>query len=46
MLDSIVPLVSEAVDLLPACSAGRSRVEETPDYFPFIRADVRGLDAR
>ncbi len=46
MLDNIIQSVSEAVDLLPPDSAGRARVEETRDYFAFIREDARELDAR
>ena len=46
MLDRIIESVQEAVDLLPAGSAGRARVEETRDYFTFIREDARALDRR
>ena len=46
LLDTIIDSVSQAVDLLPPGSAGRARVEETRDYFAFIRDDARGLDAR
>ena len=45
-LDHIVEAVGEAVELLPPGSAGRARVEETRDYFTFIREDARGLDQR
>ena len=46
MLDLIIDSVQDAVDMLPADSAGRARVEETKDYFTFIRQDARGLDER
>lgn len=46
MLDRIIESVQDAVDLLPAGSAGRARVEETRDYFTFIREDARALDHR
>jgi DNA-binding transcriptional regulator GbsR (MarR family) len=46
MLDRIIETVGEAVELLPPGSAGRARVEETRDYFTFIREDARGLDQR
>ena len=46
MLDRIIESVQDAVDLLPAGSAGRGPVEETRDYFTFIREDARGLDGR
>jgi DNA-binding transcriptional regulator GbsR (MarR family) len=46
MLDRIIESVHDAVDLLPPGSAGRARVEETRDYFTFIREDTRGLDER
>jgi DNA-binding transcriptional regulator GbsR (MarR family) len=46
MLDRIIETVGEAVELLPPCSAGRARVEETRQYFTFIREDARGLDQR
>ena len=46
MLDRIIESVHDAVDLLPPGSAGRARVEETRDYFTFIRDDARGLDER
>jgi len=46
MLDRIIDSVAEAAELLPPGSAGRARVEETRDYFTFIRDDARGLDER
>ena len=46
MLDRIIETVGEAVELLPPGSAGRARVEETRQYFTFIREDARGLDQR
>jgi DNA-binding transcriptional regulator GbsR (MarR family) len=46
MLDGIIESVNAAVDLLPPGSAGRARVEETRDYFTFIREDARGLTER
>jgi DNA-binding transcriptional regulator GbsR (MarR family) len=46
LLDRIVTSLQEAGDLLPPGSAGRARVEETKDYFTFIREDARGLDQR
>jgi len=46
MLDRIIESVQEAVELLPRHSAGRTRVEETRDYFTFIREDSQGLDER
>ena len=46
MLDRIIESVGEAVELLPPGSAGRARVEETRDYFTFIREDARELDER
>ena len=46
MLDRIIESVHDAVDLLPPGSAGRARVEETRDYFTFIRDDARGLEER
>ena len=46
MLDNIIQSVSEAVDLLPPRFGRSSRVEETRDYFAFIREDARELDAR
>jgi DNA-binding transcriptional regulator GbsR (MarR family) len=46
MLDRIIESVAEAADLLPTSSAGRARVEETRDYFTFIREDARELDQR
>lgn len=46
LLDHIIVSVREAAELLPAGSAGRARVEETRDYFTFIRDDARGLDER
>ena len=46
MLDHIIESVAEAVDMLPPGSAGRARVDETRDYFTFVREDARGLDAR
>lgn len=46
MLNQIVQSVTEAATLLPAGSIGRSRVEETRDYFAFIREDARSLDDR
>jgi DNA-binding transcriptional regulator GbsR (MarR family) len=46
MLDTIVQSVSEAVELLPHHSDGRARVQETLDYFTFIRDDARELNAR
>ena len=46
LLDRIIESVNDAVDLLPAGSAGRARVEETRDYFTFVREDARGLDER
>lgn len=46
LLDRIIESVQEAVDLLAPHSAGRDRVEETRDYFTFIREDARGLDER
>ena len=45
-LDRIVEAVGEAVELLPPGSAGRARVEETKDYFTFIREDARRIDQR
>lgn len=46
LLDQIIESVAEAVELLPPGSAGRGRVEETRDYFTFIREDARRLDER
>jgi DNA-binding transcriptional regulator GbsR (MarR family) len=46
LLDRIVEHVQEAVELLPPGSAGRARVEETRDYFTFVREDVQQLDQR
>ena len=46
MLDRIIESIHDAVDLLPPSSAGRARVEETRDYFTFIREDAQGLDER
>ena len=46
MLDGIIESVNAAVELLPPGSAGRARVEETRDYFTFIREDARGLTER
>ncbi len=46
MVDRIIESVEEAVQLLPPGSAGRARVEETRDYFRFVREDARGLDER
>ena len=46
MLDRIIDSVHDAVSLLPPGSAGRARVEETRDYFTFIREDAQGLDQR
>jgi DNA-binding transcriptional regulator GbsR (MarR family) len=46
MLDRIIESVHDAATLLPAGSAGRARVEETKDYFTFIREDTQGLDER
>ena len=46
LLDRIIESVHDAEDLLPPGSAGRARVEETRDYFTFIRDDARGLDER
>jgi DNA-binding transcriptional regulator GbsR (MarR family) len=45
-LDRIIESVHEAANLLPPGSDGRARVEETRDYFTFIREDARGLDER
>lgn len=46
LLDRIIESIAEAVDMLHPGSAGRVRVEETRDYFAFIREDARGLDER
>jgi DNA-binding transcriptional regulator GbsR (MarR family) len=46
VLDHIIESVAKAVDLLPPGSAGRARVDETRDYFTFVREDARGLAAR
>lgn len=46
MLDRIIESIHDAVELLPPGSAGRTRVEETREYFTFIREDARGLDER
>jgi DNA-binding transcriptional regulator GbsR (MarR family) len=46
MLDRIIESIHDAVDLLPPDSAGRARVEETREYFTFIREDTRRLDKR
>lgn len=46
MLDGLIASVTEAVHLLPPGSAGRARVEETRDFFTFVREDARGVDAR
>lgn len=46
LLDHIIESVQEAVELLPPGSAGRARVEETWDYFTFIREDSERLDER
>jgi DNA-binding transcriptional regulator GbsR (MarR family) len=46
LLDHIVESVAEAAELLPSGSAGRARVEETRDYFIFIREDASELDQR
>ena len=46
VLDRIIESVHDAVELLPSGSAGRARVEETRDYFTFIRDDARRLDER
>lgn len=46
LLDRIVEQVQEAVDLLPEGSPGRARVEETRDYFTFVRDDVQQLTQR
>jgi len=46
MVDRIIESVQDAMDLLPPGSAGRARVEETRDYFRFIREDAHGLDER
>lgn len=46
LLDQIIVSVREAAELLPPDSAGRARVEETQDYFTFIREDARGLEER
>lgn len=46
LLDRIVESIQESVDLLPPGSAGRARVEETKDYFTFIREDSQGLGER
>ena len=45
-LDLIIESMHDAVELLARGSAGRARVEETEDYFTFIREDARGLDQR
>jgi DNA-binding transcriptional regulator GbsR (MarR family) len=45
-LDRIIEAIHEAAQLLPPGSAGRARVEETEDYFTFVREDARELDAR
>ena len=45
-LDRIIESIDLAVHLLPPGSAGRVRVEETRDYFTFIREDAHGLDER
>jgi DNA-binding transcriptional regulator GbsR (MarR family) len=45
-LDHIIESVHEAANLLPPGSDGRARVEETRDYFTFVREDARGLDER
>jgi DNA-binding transcriptional regulator GbsR (MarR family) len=46
VMDRIIEAVQEAVELLPPGSAGRGRVEETRDYFTFVREDGRGLGER
>jgi DNA-binding transcriptional regulator GbsR (MarR family) len=46
VLDHIVASVAQAADMLPPGSAGRARVDETRDYFTFVRDDARGLDTR
>lgn len=46
MLDRIIESLHDAVALLPPGSAGRARVEETRDYFTFIREDTWRLDER
>ena len=46
VLDRIIEDVETALDLLPAGSAGRSRVEETRDYLRFVREDSRRLEER
>ena len=46
MLDRIVEQVGEAVELLTPGSPGRARVEETRDYFTFVRQDIQGLNER
>jgi DNA-binding transcriptional regulator GbsR (MarR family) len=46
LLDHVVESVAEAVDMLRPGSAGRARVDETREYFTFVRDDLRGLEAR
>ena len=46
LLDRIIESVHDAVELLPQGSAGRARVEETRDYFAFVRDDARRFDER
>ena len=46
LLDRMVEQVQDAIDLLPPGSAGRARVQETHDYFTFVRDDVQGLAGR
>ena len=46
VLDVLIEAVQEAADLLPEGTAGRERVEETRDYFTFVREDARRLDQR
>jgi DNA-binding transcriptional regulator GbsR (MarR family) len=46
LLERIIESVDDAVELLPKGSAGRARVEETRDYFAFVRDDARRFDER
>jgi DNA-binding transcriptional regulator GbsR (MarR family) len=46
VLDHVVESVAQAAELLPTGSAGRARLDETREYFVFVREDARALDAR
>ena len=46
LLDHYIATVEEAAALLPPGSAGRARVEETRDYFVFVRGEMADLAHR